>query len=345
MKDKILLFEAGKNGYYTYRIPVIAITCKQTVLAFSEARRDGSGDYAEIDLVLKRKEKGGVFSDMTIISPPNGEKVTYNNLSVIIDGEAIHLIFCKNYLRMFHTVSFDDGKTFSTPEEITYAIKNNCELLPYAAVASGPSGAVVTKSGRYLVPCWIARGSENFQHENSNIFVLYSDDKGKTWAATDKLVNDDLNASEGSICNLSDGSLIFNFRHLDPCRRRAYILSRDGLIWNNPTFDDQLNEQCCMAGFFNAEYNGKNYCLFCNPDYRESYVFYDDRKKLTLKISDDDCKSWKTARVVEEGFSGYSDIAAKDGKVVLLYERAEDNTKPYDLIYEEYDLGDFMEVL
>lgn len=341
MEAKEMLFSAGENGYHAYRIPVVTITDNNTVLAFTEARKNSSDDYATIDLIMKRKPKDGVFSNGIIISPKENENSTYHNLCVIVDGKEIHLIYCKDYLEIFHMVSGDDGKTFSNPEEISYAVRDKECLMPYTAVASGPSGGIVTKKGRYLVPCWIAKGSEHTPHDNANVFVLYSDDKGKTWAATQKLTPDKLNASECAIVNLPDGNVMLNFRHTDPCHIRGYIVSKEGITWSEPIFDEELNEQVCMAGFTETIYEDKPYYLFLNPDYRESYIFFHDRKKLTLKISEDGCNHWKNVSVLEEGFSGYSDVAAKDGKVVMLYEQAISGN-PYSLIYAEEELKNYL---
>jgi sialidase-1 len=40
------LFTAGKDGYVLYRIPGIVVTAKGTVLAYCEARKSESGDWA-----------------------------------------------------------------------------------------------------------------------------------------------------------------------------------------------------------------------------------------------------------------------------------------------------------
>jgi sialidase-1 len=67
METKEMLFRAGENGYHAYRIPVVAITDNNTVLAFTEARKNSSEDYATIDLIMKRKPQDGVFSNEIII--------------------------------------------------------------------------------------------------------------------------------------------------------------------------------------------------------------------------------------------------------------------------------------
>ena len=46
-----------------------------------------------------------------------------------------------------------------------------------------------------------------------------------------------------------------------------------------------------------------------------------DRKRLTVKVSVDECRTWPYARVIEPGPSGYSDLAeAPDGAILCIYE-------------------------
>ena len=46
-----------------------------------------------------------------------------------------------------------------------------------------------------------------------------------------------------------------------------------------------------------------------------------DRKMLTVRLSEDDCRTWAASRVLEEGPSGYSDLAVlPDGTLLCLYE-------------------------
>lgn len=47
-----------------------------------------------------------------------------------------------------------------------------------------------------------------------------------------------------------------------------------------------------------------------------------DRKRLTVKVSDDGCRTWPLARVLEPGPAGYCDVATlPDGTVLCLFER------------------------
>jgi sialidase-1 len=67
--------------------------------------------------------------------------------------------------------------------------------------------------------------------------------------------------------------------------------------------------------------------LFANPDNLENELtgaignLAHDRKRLTVKMSLDDCQSWTVSKVLEEGPSGYSDLTqASDGSILCIYE-------------------------
>jgi sialidase-1 len=61
---------------------------------------------------------------------------------------------------------------------------------------------------------------------------------------------------------------------------------------------------------------GRKLIIFVNPDNLEN-----DRKRLTVKLSADDCESWSVSRVLEAGPSGYSDLAqGPDGTILCIHE-------------------------
>jgi sialidase-1 len=74
----------------------------------------------------------------------------------------------------------------------------------------------------------------------------------------------------------------------------------------------------------------KNRILFSNPDNlsradgKEVAGKGRDRKNLSVKLSYDEGKTWAVNKVVDAGYSGYSDIGvAKDGTILCFYGRGE----------------------
>ncbi|MCA9165493.1 MAG: exo-alpha-sialidase, partial [Planctomycetales bacterium] len=109
-------------------------------------------------------------------------------------------------------------------------------------------------------------------------------------------------------------------------------LSPDGATrWSTPKFDDALLEPICMAGLVRVREprDGEPGLLaFSNPhnlarrDGKEVAGRSRDRVNVSIKLSDDEGQTWSASRTLEEGFSGYSDLAAlPDGTILCFYER------------------------
>ena len=50
---------SGTGGYHTYRIPVVIVSPKGTVLAFCEGRKTSRSDHGDLDLLLRRSMDNG----------------------------------------------------------------------------------------------------------------------------------------------------------------------------------------------------------------------------------------------------------------------------------------------
>lgn len=318
------LFTAGEQGYMTYRIPGLFAQGK-TVLAYAEARRDGFGDWADIDVVMRRSTDGGrTWAPMRVLA--DAGTGTANN-PVAIPGAKpgeIHFLYCVDYARAFHMRSTDGGATFSKPVEITAAFERLRAVYDWNVIAAGPGHGIRLRNGRLLAAVWLSTGGK--KHRPSRVGTLYSDDNGLTWQTGD-LVPDTLpNPSETYAVELRDGRVMLNIRNESPEHRRALSFSSDGArAWSKPVFDQQLLEPVCMASLIR---HPKGALLFSNPDNLEatyvdaSKTVNRDRKNLTVQWSGDDGKTWTAKRVLEAGLSGYSDLAAiSDGTILCLYER------------------------
>src|SRR5579871_3972840 len=150
------LFAGGEGGYKLYRIPGIVVTKAGKILAYCEARKFTGGDWDTIDIELRRSTDGGqTFSEPQVIghvsvpitrSPVAIERkqgkptdVTYNNPVAIPDQNGlVHFVFCIDYMRVFYMRSTDDGKTFSSPVEITSAFDEFRPEYAWRVVATGP---------------------------------------------------------------------------------------------------------------------------------------------------------------------------------------------------------------
>ena len=111
-----MLIEKVKTEYELYRIPGIIMTNHDTLIAYYECRRSDS-DWADTDIKIIRSEDCGDTWETVDIIKSGGN--TLSNPVMVVNGDTIHLLYCKNYKQVFHSVSTDDGKNFSAPKEIS----------------------------------------------------------------------------------------------------------------------------------------------------------------------------------------------------------------------------------
>ena len=344
------LFRSGTGGYALYRIPGLIVTSKGTLLAYSEARKSERGDWVPIDIMLRRSTDGGsTWSEPKSIARVAGEHrknpvalaqnlanptdVTYNNPVAIPDRNgSVHVIFCLEYMRAFYMRSNDDGKTFSGPVEITTTFDRFRPEYDWRVIATGPGHGIQLRNGRLLIPIWMSTGTGGHAHRPSVTSTIYSDDHGKSWQRgeiavpnTEQWVHPNETAAE----QLADGQVLLNVRSESKENRRLLVTSPDGATkWSRPRFNDQLLEPVCFGSMARLSLRPKTRLLFSNPDTLERTGSpaepgkNRDRKNLTVQLSYDEGGTWPVKKVIEAGWSGYSDLAvSKDGTIYCFFER------------------------
>lgn len=308
------IFVRGKEGYHTYRIPAIIVSSKGTILAFCEGRKHSSNDSGDIDIVLRRSfDNGRTWQPMQIIADdgPN----TMGNPSPVVDKDTgtIWLPFCRNNDQVYVMKSMDDGATWSSPLKITKDVKKES----WDWYATGPCHGIQLKNGKLVIPCdhGLKRPNDHYSH------VIYSDDHGSSWRLGESVGP---RMDECTVVQTNDGSLYLNMRNHAPRGMgrhvRAYAWSKDdGLTWFGVKFDDTLIEPICQASvvrFTDKDNHDKNRILFSNPASQQNRV------KMTVRLSYDECQTWNTSKLLYLGLSAYSDLAiAPDMTICCLYER------------------------
>jgi sialidase-1 len=342
--EKSAVFPPSLNGIARYRIPGIVVTPKGTVLAYSEARRNNSSDWGEIEIHLRRSTDGGkTWADAQHIAhhgsrlegnprkKEGGEtEQTVNNPVAIVDHQtgAIEFLYCINYARCYAMRSTDDGLTWTAPIDITATFEPFRKHYDWKVIATGPGHGIQLKSGRLVVPIWLAYGAVG-DHKPSAAGTIYSDDHGKTWQAGDLcLPNEgDLgDPNETMITELSDGRVMLVSRSVSKANRKLITTSPDGATgWTTPVFHDQLWEPICMASIAT---HPSGLLLFSNPhtlardkDGQEIPAGRGKRENLCIKLSRDHGQTWPINKVLDPGKAAYSDLAIlPDGTVLCLYE-------------------------
>ena len=123
-----------------------------------------ASDTGDIDIVLRRRERGAPEFDALRVVVAGGGDVAGNPAPVVDrDSGRITLLFCRNphdgpedlvwqdkaERTVWLTHSDDDGKTWESPREITSAVKRS----DWTWYATGPCHGVQLSSGRLVIPC------------------------------------------------------------------------------------------------------------------------------------------------------------------------------------------------
>ena len=137
---QVEVFTAGQSDTHTYRIPSLIVTAKGTLLAFAEARKKGTSDTGNIDLVVRRSADGGATWGPLQTVWDEGEN-TCGNPCPVVDREtgAVWLLLTHNLGKdheadivkgtaagsrtVWISKSEDDGATWAAPVEITREVK------------------------------------------------------------------------------------------------------------------------------------------------------------------------------------------------------------------------------
>jgi len=162
--------------------------------------------------------------------------------------------------------------------------------------------------------------------------ALYSDDRGRTWQVSDGIMT---GTGEAALAELSDGRIYYNSRsHMSVDNRRRIAWSHDGgqrfVDWQ--VSDDLLEigepfyfkygtrpSYGCRAGLVrmpDGVVEASDVLLYSSPDWPGGW-----RYQMTVWASLNGARSWPVKRLVDQGRSAYSSLAAaKDGTIHLLYE-------------------------
>jgi sialidase-1 len=322
--QRVDVFEAGKDGYHTFRIPSIIVSPKGTLIAVCEGRKNGRGDSGDIDLVMKRSlDNGATWSQLQVIDD-DGENTT-GNPTMVIDRKTgiIWMLITRNpgnykeseiidglssgSRTVWVMKSADDGATWSKPVEITSSVKKR----DWTWYATGPGIGIQLKSGRLVIPCNHSEAGTKISRSHT----IYSDDHGATWRLGGSA---EANTNESQVIERADGTLLLNMRNHRKAPQiyvRAISISTDrGMKWKELDHDPMLLEPICQGSILRVK---DDLVLFSNPASLK-------RERLTVRMSNDGGRTWPVAKLINPKHSAYSCLTVlSDGQIGLLYENGE----------------------
>jgi sialidase-1 len=353
--QEVAVFTSGTEGHKSYRIPAIIALKNKEILAFAEGRVNNSGDFGDINIVMKRSaDKGRTWSpvkvlvnyaslqagnpapvvDMLDAEHPQGVVYLFYNTGNNHEGE----VRKGNGLReVWYIKSTDQGKSWSDAVNITlqahrpfqptanpaYQFKED-----WRTYANTPGHAFQFQHGVYKGRIFVAAnhtaGDPQAQYRDCNAHGFYSDDHGKTFKLSTNV--DIPGSNETMAAELSDGRMMMSIRNQrgDIKQRILAYSSNGGASWDTAYFDAALPDPVCQGSIITLGYKkGKAIIASCNAA--------DEKKRdnLTLRISYDEGKTWKKSIVVDKSadenkrdWAAYSDLVILDKKTIgVFYER------------------------
>jgi sialidase-1 len=353
-QQKIPVFTSGTEGHKSYRIPAIIQIPDRTILAFCEGRVNGSGDFGDINIVMKKSsDQGRTWSALTTIV--DADSLQAGNPAPVVDltdpaypAGRIFLFYNtgnnhegevrkgKGLREVWYKTSTDGGNTWSRAVNITIQVHRPKQPQVNAAYnfsedwrsyANTPGHALQFASGKYKGRIYIAAnhsaGAPKGRFEDYYAHGFYSDDHGRSFHLSETINLP--GGNEATAAEVSNNGLLLNARNQKgDVRARIIARSNDGgQSWTSIRFDNNLPDPVCEGSILNiGRKKGKQVLAFCNA------ADTTKRDNLTLRISYDEGKSWKKSILIEKSpdekkdFTAYSDIVRVNRHSVgVLYER------------------------
>jgi sialidase-1 len=353
--QQVPVFTSGAEGHKSYRIPAIIRLSNGQLLAFAEGRVRGSGDFGDINIVLKRSnDQGKTWSNITTVV--NYDSLQAGNPAPVVDDTdpafpqgRIFLFYNTgnnhegeirkgNGLReVWYKTSADGGQTWSEAVNITKQVHrpNQPSINPaynykddWRSYANTPGHAMQFTSGKYkgriLVAANHSQGNPSHQFEDYFSHVFYTDDHGKTFRLGETVNMPGSN--EATAVEISGNGLMLNARNQkgDIKARIVAVSKNGGETWDRIFFDKKLPDPVCEGSILSiGNRKGKNTLAFCNA----ADTLY--RDNLTLRISLNDGCDWPIAIPVDKStnpekgdYTAYADIVkVSKHEIGVLYER------------------------
>ncbi|MBI1770699.1 MAG: exo-alpha-sialidase [Bacteroidetes bacterium] len=349
------VFKAGEGGYKSYRIPAIINLPDGDLLAFCEGRANNTGDFGDVDIVMKRSsDKGKSWSALQVVA--DNENLQAGNPAPVVDltdpdlPYGIIFVFYntgnsseaevrkgKGLREVWYKMSLDNGFTWSPGVNITLQVHRPKQPLTnpdynfkedWRSYANTPGHAMQFVNGKFRGRIFVAAnhstGAPKEKFEDYFAHGYYTDDRGKTFHLSENIKLPGSNESMAT--ELLNNRLMMNIRNQrgDTRERIVAISKNGGMTWDSVFFDHHLPDPGCQGSILTVvSKKRKDIIAFCNlADTKR-------RDNLTLRISEDEGKTWKKSYVIYNSKTesnndpaGYSDLVVLHKNVIgILYEK------------------------
>lgn len=352
--EKTPLFQKEPNGC-VYRIPaLIYIPGENVFLAFAEKRKS-ENDVDADSLVMRRGiYKTGYVSwegvqsfhdicpkDHRMMNPcPVYEDAIktlflfFNSIPIGVTEEQMRK--WGNRSKLCYSTSKDCGKTWSAPKDITDVTSGIRNLATFFV---SPGHGIQTQCGKLVVPAYVYVAKFRcirWWSTKAHAFYIYSEDQGNRWRISERIEKHECGECELAEIMSEDGQkmLYCNARSTSNKRVEALMLNVGGefKLAEKSRKLKETNGGCSgsVLGFPGLEQPGqesRNWLIFSHPtkNDRIDLGIYLNRSPLVSE-------AWSKPWIINEGPSGYSDLAdCKDANTfAILFESGAET--PYEEI-------------
>ncbi|QWQ38806.1 exo-alpha-sialidase [Gemella sp. zg-570] len=291
-----------------------------------------------------------------------GEEAAFSDLGDIYLGDELqgNIYFQTNKTSDFRVAknsyiweshSDDDGKTWSSPRDLTPQIKES--WMKFYGIAPGAGIALRTgdHKGRLVVPTYSTNFTSHLTGSQSSR-VIYSDDHGMTWHSG-KAVNDGRNYNgtkldsktmnvanaqntESAVVQLNNGDLKLFMRNLN--RKVQVATSHDGgQTWDPDVVSmEDVHDSYVQLAAIHTMHEGKEYVVLTNANGSDS-----SRTQGTARLArveKDGSLTWLKHQLIQEGKFAYNSLQEiSPNEYAILYEHAEGNQNEYTINFKKFN--------
>ena len=328
------IYHPGDYGSVAYRIPAAITAQDGSIVIVTDKRKNNDGDLPQdIDIICNHSTDGGItWNEPYTIAQGTGYNhgfgdcaLAWSNdenglIAVFVGGVGLWNSTPSNPIRSYKSYSYDNGATWTEPEDITHFIFGDNCIIPehqtWRASFFGSGNGLRTSTGRIMFVAAIREGSA----QSLNNYAVYSDDNGLTWQVSGRA---SVGGDEAKVTELVDGRILMSIRHSG---KRWYNISEDGgQTWQptTSTWNDITAPACNgdLIRYTSVEQGSNKNRLLHSVPYGSS------RTHVTVYVSYDEGQTWPVSKCVVPYSSAYSSLCVlPDGTIGLYVEESPDNT-------------------
>ena len=341
-----LLFQPGDYNSTNYRIPGVITAKDGSIVAVTDKRKYNQGDLPEdIDIVCRRSTDGGhTWSEPYTIAQGTGYNHGFGDcvlawtnddnglIAGFVGGVGLWNSTPSNPIRSYIARSYDNGQTWTEPEDITdFIFGSNCvvpEHRTWRASFFGSGNGLITSTGRIM---FVAAIRETTAQSLSN-YAVYSDDNGITWHVSGRA---SVSGDEAKVTELVDGRILMSIRHNG---KRWYNISNDGgETWQSSTSTwNDITAPACNGDMI--RYTSVNHGFNKNR-LLHSVPFGSSRTDVSVYISYDEGETWPVRKCIVPYSSAYSSLCVlPDGTIGLYVEEEYPGNSCYSTVFYNFSL-------